>query len=175
MKTLKKINKDFKKIEKDLKLTIKKGKIPPKLIRKKGTPPGEMSPFDPEWWEICRDEEAPGIPHEGIYGCYECFTMCTSHPEATDPQDVFTCGQLAVTDCILPEIQEQIEKLLGYLFPTNTCDPWTQTDSDTWESTTCEDPMACANECVRFCPTQGFDTGTCQTAGEIYYCNCEDT
>ncbi len=144
-----------------------------KKINLKGTPPADMTPFKQEWWEICRDENAPGIEHEGFKGCYECFTMCTSHPDASDPQSVIKCGQMFLTDCIVPELQEQIEKFMSYINPQETCSPWTQFDVDTWESETCKDPIACSNECERFCKDQGFNKGICETKGSLYYCNCE--
>lgn len=184
IKDLRRINDNFLKLGKDIDSKAKRERKDPAKVSPKGTPPGDMSPFDPEWWEICRDENAPGIPHDGrgnlidlptgIDGCLECFTMCTSHPEASDPSAVATCAQMALTSCVIPEATDEWNKLWSYIFPTDTCSPWSNVDVDTWQSTTCQDPITCSNECARFCPTKGYAKGTCETAGDIYYCNCSD-
>jgi hypothetical protein len=143
------------------------GRIP---VEQKGTPPGDMNPLtEDEWWSICRDEDAPGIPHEGpIAGCMECFYMCAAHPAANDPQDSLTCFNKAILQCVLPELGEMFQRV-----PPNTCQPWSRFDSDTWESTSCKDPVACSNECQRLCREEGFGSGRCETAGDLYFCSCE--
>lgn len=145
-----------------------------KLISKMGTPPGSMNPIkESEWWDICRDETEPGIEHPEIYpGCYECYTMCASHPKVEEPDEILECANRAIRLCVLREIEDSWQKLLDYINPPDTCD-WKKKDKDTWEADECRDPIACSNECVRFCDTKGFSTGQCETSGDKYYCNCD--
>jgi hypothetical protein len=140
----------------------------------KGTPPGDMDPHaDDEWWDICRDESAPGIEHPGIYpGCMECYTMCASHPATVGPEDIASCLTRTLNLCVIPEVLDEIQKIMDYINPPETCSPWSQYDPNTWESDTCRDPIACSNECQRYCPTQGYNNGQCETLGDTYYCNC---
>jgi hypothetical protein len=144
-------------------------------VQVEGTPPGDMNPLlEDEWWDICRDETAPGVEHDGVIrGCYECYTMCASHPAAQGPSDVLACVEKALARCVVPEISDLMQKFKNYIDPPNTCPPWTEFDVDTWESSTCDGPIACSNECQRFCRNEGFSEGQCQTAGDLYYCNCE--
>lgn len=172
--------KNFKKMAKD-----KSSKKNTKLLTSiKGTPPADMSPLeDDEWWDICRDETAFGIPHDGrnnvidlptgVDGCIECFTMCTSHPDV-GTEDVGTCITKAITNCVVPEIQDQIDILTDFIFPTDSCD-WKQVsgDPDSWESQDCDDPIDCSNECARLCSSEGFISGQCQTSGDTFFCNCD--
>jgi len=140
----------------------------------KGTPPADMNPLeDDEWWDICRDETAPGIEHPGIGGCLECYTLCASHPASSDPTAIATCIQKTITNCAIGEINDMIQGFLDAINPPDTC-LWgnNQFDTNTWESETCRDPIACSNECQRHCPTEGFTSGQCETAGSIYFCNC---
>lgn len=168
----KKLGSKVKKLEPFIKdsTKIKKFKLP---ISLKGTPPADMDPLtDDKWWDICRDETAEGIDHDGIYpGCYECYTLCASHPASSEAQDTVTCLEKTINNCVLPEIADLYQKYMDYINPPDSCS-WKQFDSNTWESESCRDPQACSNECQRHCVEEGFNTGQCETAGDIYYCNC---
>jgi len=175
MISLKKLDKGLKGIGSSFSKMLKSSKESSKGIAiPKGTPPASMNPLtEDEWWDICRDETAPGIEHPGIPGCLDCYTMCASHPAASDPTAIATCIEKAVTQCVLPEITDLIQGFIDAINPPDTC-YWddNQFDVNTWESETCRDPIACSNECQRFCPTKGYNNGQCETVGEIYYCNC---
>lgn len=169
MKVSTPVNKALKKVTKEAQLKLEK-LLSGKDIQIKGTPPGDINPFDdPEWWDICRDEIAFGEPHPGIAGCFTCATMCASDPSATGRElECWTSGLFL--ECIIPEITD----LFNTIIPREPSCEFEDImgDPNKFRSSTCLDSTACIVECPTKCKEEEYNDGSCEKVGDDWFCTC---